>query len=154
MFIEMELSEIQKSESLSHPQVIILKEKGGHRTFPIFIGYYEASALEMSVTGYMTPRPLTHDLIFNILDACNLQLIRVLVDELRDDTFIGKLVIMNAAEEEVLVDSRPSDALVLASRIHAPIFVDEDVLNMVSRPPDEDDEPQDDESFSDNLDDT
>jgi hypothetical protein len=137
MFIEVELAEIQKSESLSHPQVVILKEKGGSRAFPIFIGYYEASALEMSVTGYVSSRPLTHDLIFNILDACNLQLTQVLVDDLRGNTFIGKLVIMNSAEEEFLVDARPSDAIVLATRIKAPILVNEDVLNIASHPPEE-----------------
>lgn len=133
MFVEMELAEIQKSELMNQPQVILLTEKGGNRTFPIFIGYYEASALEMSVMGYKTPRPMTHDLIFNILEAYELQLVRVLVDELRSDTFIGKLVIVNNLGEETLVDSRPSDAIVLASKMKVPVFVDEEVLSQVVR---------------------
>ena len=132
MFVEMELSEIQMSDGINQHQVIILSEKGGSRTFPIFIGFFEASAMELSIKGIKTPRPMTHDLIYNILEACELKLIRVLVDELRNDTFFGKLVIRNNQGGEVLVDTRPSDAIVLASRNNIPIFVDEDVLHQVS----------------------
>jgi hypothetical protein len=140
MFIEMELSEIQMSEGVNHPQVIILSEKGGSRTFPIFIGFFEASAMEFSIKGYKNPRPMTHDLIFNILEACDLKLVRVLVDELRNDTFFGKLAIQNNQGEEVFVDTRPSDAIVLASKRNIPIFVHEDVLNQVSGPGEEEQE--------------
>ncbi len=133
MFIEMELAEIQMSEGINQHQVIVLLEKGGKRTFPIFIGFFEASAMELSVKGYQTPRPMTHDLVYNILDACGLQLVRVLVDELCDDTFHGKLVIQDGVGEEILIDSRPSDAIVLATKRRIPIFVDEEVLNEVSR---------------------
>ena len=137
MFIEMELSEIQLSEGINQHQVIILSEKGGARTFPIFIGFYEASAMELSIKGYQPPRPMTHDLICNILETCELKLVRILIDELKNDTFYGKLVIQKSEGEEVLVDSRPSDAIVLASKQHLPIFVDEDVLNLVTRPGEE-----------------
>ncbi len=137
MFVEMELSEIQMSEGINQHQVIILSEKGGTRTFPIFIGFFEASAMEYSIKGIKTPRPLTHDLIYNILEAWDLKLVRILVDELRNDTFFGKLVIQNNQGEEVLVDTRPSDAIVLASKKNLPIFVHEDVLNKVSGPGEE-----------------
>ena len=133
MFIEMELAEIQMSEGMNQHQVIVLSEKEGSRTFPIFIGFFEASAMDLSVKGYQTPRPMTHDLVYNILDACGLRLVRVLVDELRNDTFHGKLVIQDGAGEEILIDSRPSDAIVLATKRHVPIFVEEEVLNNVSR---------------------
>lgn len=146
----MELSEIQMSEVIDHHQIIILSEKGGDRTFPIFIGFFEASAMELSVKGYQTPRPMTHDLIFNILDSLNLRLVRILIDELRNDTFFGKLVIRKEDEQEFLVDSRPSDAIVLASKRNIPIFVEEDVLNQVTRAADqekEDQEPPPDGTF-------
>jgi hypothetical protein len=132
MFVEMELSEIQMSDGINQHQVIILSEKGGTRTFPIFIGFFEASAIELSIKGIKTPRPMTHDLIYNILEACDLKLVRVLVDELRNDTFFGKLVVQNNQGGEVFVDTRPSDAIVLASKKNIPIFVHEDVLNQVS----------------------
>ena len=150
MFVEMELSEIQMSEVINHHQIIILSEKGGTRTFPIFIGFFEASAMELSVKGYHTPRPMTHDLIFNILDSFNLRLVRVLIDELRNDTFFGKLVIQKEEQPEILVDTRPSDAIVLASKRNTPIFVHEDVLNQVTRGQDQeqqDEEPPSDEFF-------
>lgn len=132
MFVEMELAEIQMSEAINQHQVIVLSEKEGSRTFPIFIGFYEASAMEISIKGFKPPRPMTHDLIFNILDSAGLELVRVLVDELKSDTFHGKLVIRDKQGLESQVDSRPSDAIVLASKRHVPIFVHEDVLQQVS----------------------
>jgi len=132
MFVEMELAEIQMSELINQHQVIILSEKNGSRTFPIFIGFFEASAMEISIKGLKTPRPMTHDLIYNILDACKFKLQRILIDELRNDTFHGKLVLQKDQGEEILVDTRPSDAIVLASKRKLPIFVNEDVLDMVS----------------------
>ncbi|MBN1902622.1 bifunctional nuclease family protein [Candidatus Sumerlaeota bacterium] len=143
MFVEMELAEIQMSEVINHHQIIILSEKGGTRAFPVFIGFYEASAMELSIKKYQTPRPMTHDLIFNILDAFHLDLVRVLIDDLRNDTFFGKLVIRKDGEEdESLIDTRPSDAIVLASKRGIPIFVEEDVLNQVTRAADQEDENQ------------
>ena len=132
MFVEMELAEIQMSELVNQHQVIILSEKGGSRTFPIFIGFYEASAMELSIKGYKTPRPMTHDLIYNVLEACGFEIVRVLVDDLVKDTFHGKLVLRGGDGEEVFVDSRPSDAIVLASKRKIPIFVNEDVLDRVT----------------------
>ena len=133
MMVEMELREIQISENPSGHQIIILGEKGGRRSFPIYIGFYEAYAMDIAVRGISTPRPMTHDLIYNIIDALNFNMSRVLVDKLESDTFYGKLVIENGQGKEVLIDSRPSDAIVLASKRQLPIFVDEDVLNEVCR---------------------
>ena len=133
MFVEMELAEIQMSEFVNHHQVIILREKGGARSFPIFIGFFEATAMEISIKKHKTPRPMTHDLIYNIIDGCGLELKRILVDQLKRDTFYGKLVIQNENGEEILIDARPSDAIVLASKRKLPIFVHEDVLDQVTR---------------------
>ena len=140
MLVEMELREIQISENPSGHQIIILGEKGGRRTFPIFIGFYEAYAMDIAVRGIRTPRPMTHDLIYNIIDGLELSMNRVLVDKLENDTFFGKLAIENGQGKEILIDSRPSDAIVLAAKRQLPIFVAEDVLNEVCREMSDDEE--------------
>ena len=132
MLIEMELKEIQIVDDPSRPQVIILGEKDGKRAFPIYIGYFEAHALDIAVKGIITPRPMTHDLIYNVLDSLGLHAERILVDELRDDTFFGKLVVKDGNSEEYLIDSRPSDAIILAAKRNLPIFVDDGILREVS----------------------
>jgi len=140
MLVEMELREIQISENPSGHQIIILGEKGGRRTFPIYIGFYEAYAMDIAVRGIHTPRPMTHDLIYNIIDGLELSMNRVLVDKLENDTFFGKLAIENGQGKEILIDSRPSDAIVLAAKRQLPIFVAEDVLNEVCREMSDDEE--------------
>jgi len=136
----MELREIQISENPSGHQIIILGEKGGRRTFPIYIGFYEAYAMDIAGRGIHTPRPMTHDLIYNIIDGLELSMNRVLVDKLENDTFFGKLAIENGQGKEILIDSRPSDAIVLAAKRQLPIFVAEDVLNEVCREMSDDEE--------------
>lgn len=128
MLVEMELREIQISEADSH-QIILLGEKEGERIFPIFIGFFEAAAMDHAVRGVKTPRPMTHDLICNILEGLGATLKRILVDELREDTFHGKLVLETEDGREVIVDTRPSDAIVLACKYGAPIFVASQVLD-------------------------
>jgi hypothetical protein len=132
MLVEMELREIQISEAGNH-QIIVLGEKEGQRLFPIYIGFFEAAAMDQAVRGIPTPRPMTHDLIYNLLDAMGARLQRVLVDALLDDTFHGKLVVQNPEGREILVDTRPSDAIVLACKREIPIFVAEEVLEEVFR---------------------
>lgn len=131
MMIEMDLVEIQISEELG-PQVIILKEKEGDRHFPIFIGGYEAAILDQTVRGMETIRPLTHDLIINVIDGCGCQLTGVVVDALLKDTFHGKLLVKNGDGETVRVDTRPSDAIVLAMKTRVPIYVEDEVLEETS----------------------
>ncbi len=132
MLVEMELREIQiNEESLAH-QIIILGEKDGKRVFPIYIGHTEAMAMDFAIRKIDPPRPLTHNLIINILEGLNVTLKHVIVCDLRNDTFYGNLVLTDAEGNEVIIDSRPSDAIVLASRLDIPIFVDEKVLNEVS----------------------
>lgn len=130
MMVEMELREIQISEAGNH-QIIILGEKSGDRLFPIYIGFFEAAAMDQAVHRIQTPRPMTHDLIYNIIDGMECRLSRILVDDLLDDTFHGKLVIETSDGREVLIDSRPSDAIVLACKRNLPIFVAEQVLDQV-----------------------
>ncbi len=128
--IEMELREIQISEAGNH-QIILLGEKEGERLFPIYIGFFEAAAMDQAVHGLRTPRPMTHDLIYNILEGLDCTLKRVVVDKLQDDTFHGKLVVASGDGRETWIDSRPSDAIVLACKRSAPIFVAQEVLDQV-----------------------
>jgi bifunctional DNase/RNase len=131
--IEVELREVQMREDAGGSQIIILGEKDGEREFPIFIGYTEALALDLALHGFNNPRPMTHDLILNVAVGLGAELRRVIVDDLRQDTFFGKLAFQTAAGTEELIDSRPSDAIVLATKRRVPIFVAEHVLEIVSR---------------------
>lgn len=133
MFVEMELREIQIVDDPHRHQVVVLVEKNGRRAFPIFIGLVEASAMDMAVHGTQAPRPMTHDLIYNVLDSLGSELLEIRVDELRNETFFGKLVVRKENGEVVLVDTRPSDAMVLAVKRRLPIFVDDGVLSEVCR---------------------
>lgn len=141
MLIEMELREIVMKEELRGSQIVVLGEKDGEREFPIFIGYFEANAMYFAVHGHQPTRPMTHDLVFNIVEGLDARLVGVCVDDLREDTFHGKLMLETAEGRQVLVDSRPSDALVLAMKRQAPIYVEERVLDSVTqREQDMDDE--------------
>jgi len=133
MLIEMELSEIQIVDDPTRHQVVVLAEKNGTRAFPIYIGLFEASAMDLAVHGQRAPRPLTHDLVYNVIEGLNGRLVEVRVDELRDETFFGKLVVQKEEGEKVLIDTRPSDALILAAKRGLPIFVDDSVLDEVCR---------------------
>lgn len=131
--IEMELREIlMKEDVMGGRQVIVLGEKGGVREFPIYIGYAEALALDLELHEVANKRPMTHDLIFNVLDGLGGEIQQVIVDDLREGTFFGKLIVRTAAGTEELIDSRPSDAVVLATKRKLPIFVNEEVLEKIS----------------------
>ena len=129
--VQMELREIQMS-SISPYHIVILGEKDGERSFPIYIGQNEAKAAEDAVFGRKAFRPLTHDLILNVLDGMDGDLEGVMVDALANDTFHGKLLVKTPDGKHVKIDSRPSDAIVLAQKTGAPIFVAEEVLDSAS----------------------
>jgi hypothetical protein len=133
MLVEMELREIQIVDDPARHQVVVLGEKNGSRAFPIYIGLFEASAMDLAVHGQKAPRPMTHDLILNVLESVGAQLLEIRVDELRNETFFGKLVVQKEDGEVVLVDSRPSDALILAAKGNLPVFVEDSVLEKVCR---------------------
>ena len=139
MMIEMELVEIETTGDLG-PQIMILKEKDGDRYFPIFIGNYEVHILEQSVKGIETTRPLTHDLVLNVVDDLGGTLTGVLVDSLKQDTFYGKLLVRNGDGDTIRIDSRPSDAIVLAVKRRVPIYVEQEVLDVTTGDEDTDDD--------------
>lgn len=124
--IEMELSKIIIDEK-RQDQIIVLKEKSGERFLPIVIGFLEANAIKMKISGLVPPRPLTHDLLKNILEALDTQVKRIVVDKLKDNTFYAKIV-LKAGSGEKIIDARPSDSIALAVRVKAPIFVEEEVV--------------------------
>ncbi len=127
--VQCELVKIMITET-ADPQVIVLKEVGGERAFPILIGISEAIAIDRKIKGYEPARPLTHDLLASVLTGLGGTLDRIEVCSLQDNTFYAKLIVSRDGEV-VEVDSRPSDAIALAVRLNAPIFVAEEVLNEV-----------------------
>ena len=127
--VEMELTRILIAETRDG-QIIVLKEKNGTRAFPIVIGYFEAAAIDRHVKEIPMPRPLTHDLLSGVIEAFGGKLERIVINDLRDNTFYGRLIIKRDGET-LDVDSRPSDAIALAVKAGAPIFVEEHVLDEV-----------------------
>ncbi len=126
----------------SNTPVLLLQEADGlGRTLPIFIGAPEATAIAFALQGVETPRPMTHDLIRDMLEALGASVQRVVVTELRDATFFAELVIV-ADGKEVAVSARPSDAVAVAVRTGASIFVDDGLMEAegIILPPDEDEE--------------
>jgi uncharacterized protein len=107
--------------------IVLLKTADGNRYLPIWIGQPEAAAILMKLQGAATPRPMTHDLVTDMLEQLDAQVVRITVTELRDNTFYASItVVMNGSEIEV--DSRPSDAIALAVRAEAPIFAADRVI--------------------------
>ena len=125
--IEAELSKIIIDEN-KDGQIIFLKDKNSQRGFPIVIGMFEALAIDTKVRELKVSRPLTHDLLFHLIRKLEAELVRIEITKLEDDTFFAELVVENEKGEEVRVDARPSDAIALAVRTGAPIFIDESVM--------------------------
>jgi len=125
--VEMELNKIVIDEK-RHDQLIVLKEKGGTRILPIVIGLNEASAIKLKISGFVPPRPLTHDLLCAVIDVLEAKIEKILIDRLEENTFHAKVVIVTAAAVSKTIDARPSDSIALAVRTHSPIFVDEAIL--------------------------
>ena len=126
--IEVELNKIVIDEK-RHDQLIVLKEKGGSRVLPIVIGLNEASAIKFKISGFNPPRPLTHDLIFTILNNLEATVEKIIIDKLEENTFHAKIVLKSSSGIEKIIDARPSDSIALAVRAHAPIFVDDEIIH-------------------------
>ena len=111
-------------------QVIVLKENEGDRAFPIVIGIWEAVAIDRNIKGKKTPRPMTHDLIENIIGGLDSKLEKIVITDLKDRTFFARLFLKRNGKS-VEIDSRPSDAIALAVQMKAPIWVNESVIEEV-----------------------
>ena len=113
--------------------VVVLREVGGERTLPIWIGTNEANAIAMELQGMKPERPMTHDLLRNLIAGLGGELRRVQITDLRDDTYFAELQVMRG-EEVIQVDARPSDSIALALRCNAPIFTTDALLDRPSTP--------------------
>jgi bifunctional DNase/RNase len=118
----------------SGQHVVILKDKSGERYLPIWIGIYEANAIALKITGIVPERPITHDLMTNILSDLGARLQRVEVSSLTSDVFYARIV-MSVDGRTMDVDARPSDAIALAVRVEAPILVADSVLDQAGVTP-------------------
>ena len=125
--IEMTIDSIRVS-LMNYQRVVILKEKLARRYLPIWIGPAEADAIAVKLQGVNVPRPLTHDLLGLVIDSLGATINSIIVSDLKSDTFYAKIV-LNVDGEQIEIDSRPSDALALAVRAEAPIYVEEAVLD-------------------------
>lgn len=126
--VQVDILGLSTSPSSAGAYALILKETNGKRKLPIIIGAFEAQSIALELEGMKPPRPLTHDLMRNIIDTFAVSLNEVCINELRDGTFYARLTIEGLSDTQE-IDSRPSDAIALAVRYGAPIFVGEEVLN-------------------------
>jgi bifunctional DNase/RNase len=127
--------------------VVLLREQGGDRVLPIYIGPEEAKAIVQALEGIEVPRPMTHDLMRDSLVALGATVVRITVTELRERTFFAELELRHDGRT-VRVSSRPSDAIALAVRVDAPIYASEAVLDEAAAPPvEEDDDPEEQEEI-------
>lgn len=126
MEVEMKIRGLMMDPVTNMP-IVILKDVNGNTILPIWVGIYEANAIALEIEKVATPRPMTHDLIKTLLHGLETQMRKIVVNELKDDTFYA-VIWLEKDGEVITVDSRPSDALALALRLDCPIFVDDTVL--------------------------
>lgn len=126
MLIEMFIKGVMIDPVTSMP-IIVLRDEDGERTLPIWVGPVEANAIALQIENVAPPRPMTHDLMRNILADLGASLSRVVISDLRDGTFFAYLELVRGGERQY-VDARPSDALALSLRTKAPVFVEASVL--------------------------
>jgi len=126
MEVEMKIRGLMMDPVTSMP-IVILKDVGSNSVLPIWVGIYEANAIALEIEKVSTPRPMTHDLIKTLLLGLDAGIRKVVVNELKEDTFFA-VIWVEREGELISVDSRPSDALALALRLDCPIFVDDSVL--------------------------
>lgn len=126
MFFEMKVSGIALDPFTNTP-IVILKDNAGERILPIWIGFMEASSIAMELEKTPRVRPLTHDLVRNLLQTLKYSITKVEVTDLRSDTFYAEIH-LRKGDEEYILDSRPSDAIAIALRTESPIFVSDEVF--------------------------
>jgi len=127
MLVEMKVRGLAL-DPVSNMPIIILRDDEDKRSLPIWVGIFEANAIALELEKIPTARPMTHDLIKNILESLDAQVVKIVVTDLKENTFFAVLH-LKLGGAEYTVDSRPSDAIALALRVGAPIFVDEEVVH-------------------------
>ena len=127
MQIEMSIKGLMV-DPISNMPIVILRDKEGNRTLPIWVGMSEANAIALQIENIATPRPMTHDLLRNVIHDLKASVDKIVVCDLQDGTFYA-LIYLRINGESLAIDSRPSDAIALALRTRAPIFVEEAVID-------------------------
>ncbi len=142
--VEMHLTTIRVQLPDNTP-VVLLQERGGRRVLPILIGHPEANAIAFALQGVETPRPMTHDLIRDLLTTLSAEVDYVIITDLIDRTYFAEIH-LRVGERTFVVSSRPSDAMAIAVRVKAPIYADDDLLDaegqVVEEPEEETEEPE------------
>ena len=126
MEVEMKIRGLMMDPVTNMP-IVILKETGSETVLPIWVGIFEANAIALEIEKVSTPRPMTHDLLRNLLVGLDATVLKVVVTELKEDTFYA-VIWLDRGGEVIGIDSRPSDAIALALRMDCPIYVEEEVL--------------------------
>jgi bifunctional DNase/RNase len=143
--VEMHLVGVRVELPTNNPIVLLRESEGEHRVLPIFIGAVEATAIAFALQGVVTQRPMTHDLMRDVLQTLEVNVERIVITDLREGTFYAEIV-MSRNGSPYSVSSRPSDAIALAARLGTPIFAEDAVLDeagiMVSDEEEEEDEVQ------------
>jgi uncharacterized protein len=127
MQIEMTIKGLMVDPITNMP-IIILRDADGQRVLPIWVGIFEANAIALQMENIATPRPMTHDLLRNVIEDLGGEVTKIVVSDLKDNTFYA-LVYVETKSDTIAIDSRPSDAIALALRTKAPIFVEETVID-------------------------
>ncbi|MCB0730739.1 MAG: bifunctional nuclease family protein [Ignavibacteriae bacterium] len=144
--IQVDILGLSSSPSAGGAYALLLKESFGVRRLPIIIGSFEAQSIALEIEGIKPPRPLTHDLMKNLVDDLGGTVLEVLIDELRDNTFYAK-IILEVSTLTNTIDARPSDAIALAVRTGCQIFVSEEVMRSAAFVPSSEDSSESAESF-------
>lgn len=126
MSVEMKIKGLM-IDPVSNMPIIVLKTNEGNEVLPIWVGIFEANAIAMQLENIVSPRPMTHDLLCNVIESLRARVQRVVITDLKDNTFFA-LIHLDRHGEEVAIDARPSDAMALALRVNVPIQVEENVL--------------------------
>jgi bifunctional DNase/RNase len=126
MWVEMKVRGLAL-DPLSNMPIIILRDEEEKRSLPIWVGIFEANAIALELEKISTPRPMTHDLIKNLLETLETRVVKIAINDLRDNTFFA-LIYLQTGSTELTVDARPSDAIAIALRVGATIYVEEDVI--------------------------
>jgi len=126
MWVQMNVNTVL-FDSRNSSYIVVLKDESGAKLLPIWIGASEGNSIALAMSNTKSPRPLTHDLIVNIFDRLEVEIARVVISDLIDNTFYASLYLLQN-NKEFHVDARPSDAIAIAIRIGAPVFVEEEVL--------------------------
>jgi bifunctional DNase/RNase len=114
-------------DPLTNTPIVILRDKDGQRVLPIWVGIFEANAIAQQIENVAPPRPMTHDLLRNVIHDLKASVEKIVVSDLQENTFYA-LIYLDVRGETVAIDARPSDAIALALRTRAPIFVEDSVI--------------------------